>query len=158
MSNPLDTGLNVAVVHIASRLFPVGFDVSEQAPSTYEELKQHLDAGRRLIVYAGGSDRTIYGDPEVNWHFRAWHDWAHWRGAHDLTHVGECAATEMQVGHLRVLYGGNPTTRRWAAIIRAEIVGQAEFYRRHQRFPDDQRGFVEAYLHNAEAALRRPLW
>jgi hypothetical protein len=155
---PLDTRLNVAIIHIASKLFPLGFDVSEQAPSTLEELKGHLADGKRMLVYKGGSDRTIYGDPEVNWCFRAWHDWCHWRGEHDLTHDGEQAVCAMQNQHLLALYGSGETLDRFCKIIDAEVIGQAEYYRYHKRFPDDQHGFVKAYLECPGAALMWPRW
>ena len=153
---PLDKGLNVAIIQIASRLFPAGFDVSDDAPSTYKDLCAHLDAGNRMLVFKGGSDHTIYSSPEVNWALRAWHDWCHWRGHHDLTTDGERAVCDMQMQHLRELDGSQ--AERWGRIIRAEIVGQAEYYRLHKRFPDDQRGFAEAYMSCPAAALLWPLW
>ena len=88
---PLDPNLNAAILAIAKRLFPDGFDVSDDAPDTYEKLKAHLDAGNRMLVYGGGSQHTIYADPAVNHAFRAWHDWTHWTGQHDLTFKGEIA-------------------------------------------------------------------
>jgi hypothetical protein len=42
---PLDPNLNAAIIAIAKRLFPSGFDVSDDAPDTYEKLKAHLDVG-----------------------------------------------------------------------------------------------------------------
>ena len=143
---PLDTGLNVAIMHVATKLFPRGFDVSLNAPDTFEELKAHLDAGKRMVVFSGGSDATIYGDPEVNWCFRAWHDWCHWRGNHALSLVGEQAVCNMQVQHLVTLYGNGPSVRRWIRIIHAEIIGQATFYQEHGHFPVDQYEFVTRYL------------
>ena len=59
MKSPIDPLLNVAIVHIASRLLPNGFDVSDEAPDTYEKLKAHLCAG--MIVWSGGSEVTVYG-------------------------------------------------------------------------------------------------
>ena len=143
---PLDTGLNVAIMHIATKLFPTGFDVSLDAPATFDELKTHLDAGKRMVVFSGGSGTTIYGDPEVNWCFRAWHDWCHWRGNHLLSLVGEQATCTMQAQHLLTLYGNGLSVRRWIRIIHAEIIGQADFYRDHGHFPVDQYEFVARYL------------
>ena len=143
---PLDTDLNVAIMHIATKLFPTGFDVSADAPATFEELKAHLDAGKRMVVFSGGSGATIYADPEVNWCFRAWHDWCHWRGNHPLSLKGEHATCAMQAQHLLTLYGNGPSVRRWIRIIHAEIIGQADFYRDHGHFPVDQYEFVARYL------------
>ena len=67
----LDIGFNIAVLAISARLFPCGFDVAEDAPRTYEQLLMQLDTHKRMVVYGGGSDQTIYGDREVNHAFRA---------------------------------------------------------------------------------------
>lgn len=149
--NPLtdfafDIQFNAAVLTICSRVLPGGYDVSDVAPETYDELIAHLDAGKRMLVYSGGSQRTIYGDPEVNYAFRAWHDWCHWRGRHDFSHEGEGRACAMQGNHLVTVYGESSQTRRWRRILHAEIIGQREFFDAHDVFPDDQRAFVERYL------------
>ena len=155
---PLDPTLNAAILSIARNLFPDGFDVSPDAPSTYTALKAHLDAGKGLVVYDGGCAGTIYANPAVNHAFRAWNDWSHWRGDHDFSVEGECAVFAMQRRYLLDLYGNNPQTRRWIEILRAEVIGQRLFYERHKRFVDDQRGFIEAYLQDPDAALLWPLW
>jgi len=142
----LDIHFNAAVLTICSRVLPGGFDVADDAPETYDELIAHLDAGARMLVYRGGSERTIYGDPEVNYAFRAWHDWCHWRGRHDFSPEGERAACAMQGDHLVTVYGESSQTRRWRRILHAEIIGQREYFDRHGVFPDDQRAYVESYL------------
>jgi hypothetical protein len=155
---PLDSGLNAAILSIAASLFPDGFDVSEDAPGTYKALKAHLDAGKRLVVYSGGCEGTIYADPAVNHAFRAWHDFSHWKGEHDFSAEGECGVFAMQRQHLLYVYGDAEQTRRWIEILRAEVIGQRLFYERYKRFVDDQRGFIEAYLQDPEATLLWSLW
>jgi len=56
MNSPFDRSLDVAILHIASCLLPNGFDVSDKAPHTYEKLKAHLCAGKRMIVWSGNSE------------------------------------------------------------------------------------------------------
>ena len=153
---PFDRRLNAAILHIANLLFPIGFDVSADTPSTYRQLRAHLDAGNRMVVYNGGSDGTIYADPEVNYAMRAWHDWAHYRHNNDFSVGGEAANCAVQCAQLRELYGDCPTTARWCEILRAEIIGQRLYYERHKRYVNDQRAFVEAYLADPELALSRP--
>ena len=145
-SDILDHGLNVAVVHITAKVLPSGFDVSEIAPSSYDELVAHFESGKRLTVYSGGSDHTIFGDPEVNHHFRAWHDWCHYTGKHDFSMRGEYAVYEMQCGHLVALYGDGEQTRRWRSILFADGMGQKAFHEKHSAFPEDQLAFVKAFL------------
>ena len=142
----LDIGFNVAVLAIAARLFPCGFDVAEDAPRTYEQLLMHLDTHKRMVVYGGGSEKTIYGDREVNLAFRAWHDWCHWRGGFDFSLDGDRGACAMQEQHLVSLYGDCEKTDAWRRIVRVEIIGQRDYFRRSGRFPVDQRAFVENLL------------
>jgi hypothetical protein len=159
MTLPLDRGLNVAVLQIASQLFPLGYDVSPHAPDTLKKLKTHLSQpGARMIVYNGGADNTIFEDNEVNYAFRAWHDWCHWRGNYDFTPEGELKTCKKQVEQLKTLYGDGPTVERWADILWAEVVGQRRYYAIHGRFLDNQRAFTEAYLANPDAALANPSW
>jgi hypothetical protein len=121
-------------------------------------MKAHLDAGKRLVVYAGGSQQTIYADPVVNHAFRAWHDWCHYTGRHDLSFEGEVGVCKLQRRHLLELYGNSPQIERWSAIVNAEIIGQATFFDYHKRVPVDQRGFVEAYLKDPHLALTYSLF
>lgn len=150
---PLDRGLNAAILRIAGRLCPTGYDVSVDAPATYKALRAHLDAGKRMLVYNGGCEGTIYGDPEVNYAMRAWHDWCHYRGNNDFSVAGETANCRMQQDQLIKLYGDCETTRRWCRILEAEVVGQRLYYERHKRYVQDQRAFVLHYLANPAAAV-----
>jgi hypothetical protein len=142
---PLDTGFNIAVRTIAECLCP-SYRVSDYAPDTYEKLKAHLDLTKCMVVWSGASESTIYACPEANWAFRAWHDWCHYTGRHEFTPGGERAVFEMQKLHLLLLYGDCATTRRWIDILRAEVIGQQEYFYEHGHYPEDQRAFVEAEL------------
>jgi hypothetical protein len=153
-SGILNMGLNPAVHTIAKKLFPCGYLVSEtEAPATYEALRERLNSGQPMMVYSGASDNTIFGDREVNWAFRAWHDWCHWKGGYDFTSEGEAAACEMQVEHIKTLYGDNEETQLWADILRAEVNGQAQYEAIHGEFPKDQKAFIREYLKAPEVAL-----
>jgi hypothetical protein len=147
---PLDRSFNIAVLHIAGKLCPGGYDVSDDAPDTYPKLRAHLDRTKQMLVWSGGSENTIYGEPEVNWAFRAWHDWCHYRGAHDFTPEGERAVFEMQRSHLLLFYGDCAQTQRWIKILRAEVIGQQKHFYKHGYYPYDQRAFVEAYLNEPQ--------
>lgn len=148
----LDHGLNVAVLLIAGRLFPGSFDVGDDAPDSYEKLVSLFESGRRFIVYGGGSDSTIFGDPTVNHHFRAWHDWCHWQGRHDFSLAGEYAVYQMQCGHLATIYGDNETTHRWQRILFADGIAQKLHFQKYGSFPEDQMAFVRRFLKEHPAA------
>lgn len=155
---PLDFRFNYAVIEIAATLFPSGFLVSAKAPQDFETLTAIMDAGGPMIVWAGGSDATIYADRSVNYAFRAWHDYCHWIGGHALTAAGEAAACHMQCQHLLDRYGDTDTTKYWCRILDAEINGQGAYFKWHKRFPDDQRAFVLEYLKESTEPLRWPHW
>lgn len=141
---PIDTSLNVAVLHMASQILPTGFDVADVAPDNWEDLKALLDAGQRLTVWSGGSEKTIFADREVNFAFRAWHDWTHYRGNFDFSPLGEIMTCEQQIRDLAKVYGGGNSVKRWAPILRCEIIGQALHNALTGEFPDDQRAFYES--------------
>jgi hypothetical protein len=146
---PLDRSFNIAVLHIANKLCPGGYEVADDAPDTYEKLRAHLDLKKQMKVWSGGSETTIYAEPEVNWAFRAWHDWCHYNGAHAFTPEGERAVFEMQRSHLLLFYTDCLRTRQWTKILRAEVMGQQEYFYKHGFYPQDQRAFVEAYLNGS---------
>ena len=152
MTQPLDRAFNAAVLHIASRLLPCGFDVGVDAPSTLEAIKGYHAKTGRIKVWNGASDKTIFGDNEVNYAFRAWHDWAHLTGNLPFTFEGECRAATVQQDHLMQLYGAGRVTPQlapWLAIINAEVVEQAAHYEATGQFARDQRAFDLNALHRA---------
>ena len=69
---------------------------------------------------------------------------------------GEVEACQMQCHQLYDVFGFNAQTFRWSTIIKAEVIGQATYYERYQRFPTNQRMFVEHYLANPEIAFINP--
>lgn len=154
MHEAIDQGLSDAVLAIAAELFPDGFDASETAPSTFEELCAHLDQGRRMLVYSGASDATIWGAPHVNHAFRAWHDWVHYQFKLPFTPEGEHRACGIQCFMLHDKYGNTPRVAHWRNVLTAEIDGQLQYAQRHcGAFPVDQRRFVLAYLAEPSAAI-----
>lgn len=144
--NPLDPGFNVAVLHMASRYHPCGFDVSDDAPDTYEELKAEATERGRITVWSGASDKTVFDDKEVNYAFRAWHDAIHLSRGEDFSFAGEYACYVAHARDLIEVFGDNERTRRWNDILFADIVGQALYREEHGNFPEDQRTFVEEFL------------
>ena len=146
---PFSTSFNVAVNHIAARLWPKGFDVCNVAPSSLESLKNTVRENGRLTVWGGGSERTIFGDAETNYAFRAWHDWHHIDGDLPFTFEGEAEVCQRQLADLARLYGNDTMTQAgWAALLVIEVIGQRAYEDRHGAFPDDQRAFaVECLRH-----------
>ncbi len=150
----LSLRFNVAVNHIASQLFPCGFDVSANAPDTFEKLAAHVQETGRMLVWNGASEHTIFGDDETNFAFRAWHDFCHVKGGFPFTPEGEAKAAAMQIEHIRAVYGYTPESDYMARLIDAEVNGQVGYATMHNdEFPSNQAAFVRHYLVNPIGAV-----
>lgn len=145
-----DLAFNAAVLSMESRTSRGYYDViDDPALAIVDDAEAYfakIDNERRFRIYAGGSDRTIFGDPQVNHAFRAWHEWSHWITGNPFTLDGELAVAHRQCEDLALVYGHGATTAKWQRIIMAEVYGQALYYHRRGRFPDDQIAFDLAWL------------
>lgn len=159
---------NAAIVTMANRVCPAGFDVLppypagphafdlDHAPESLGMINLYHRFTGRIAVSDAHSDRTIYGDPEVNYAFRAWHDWTHWQIQAELTPEGERDVCKAQQADLCAVFGKGSLhgkVRGMCLILHAEIVGQVEYEQRHGYFPDDQVRFVREYLKSPAYAL-----
>ena len=97
-----------------------------------------------LLIWEGASDATIYRDARVNHAFRAWHDAMHIAGNLGFTLADEIAACELQIRDARLRYPQIPSSV--IALIRAEVIGQAQYFEAHGEFPLDQKQFIETYI------------
>lgn len=140
----LDSAFNRAVVHLASTCWRDGFDVANRAPGTMADLHQHVSLTGRMLVWAGASDRTIYGDATVNHAMRAWHDYHHLAGQHDFSLAGEFAACARQIAHLRHAMPQAPSL--WSRLIWLEVIGQSLYADATGHFITDQVAWTLAQL------------
>jgi hypothetical protein len=150
---PINPAFNACVQTICKSVWPQSFDVSENAPSNFEELKADFAKRGRIAVWSGGSEHTIFGEPDINYMFRAWHDWCHLHGNHDFTVEGERNAALMQCEHIRQRYGDGETAAEFCKLVMEEVCGQAEYQKARGHFPNDQVAFARAYLDNPIAAM-----
>jgi len=78
---------------------------THNAPSTYAALEQAWAKAQRtnspFPVYSGGCESTIYGAPEDNYAFRAWHDSIHIALKAGFDVIGESAVANEQLRQLR---------------------------------------------------------
>lgn len=143
----LDWELDEAVVAMAKVVCPSGFDAADEAPSSFAELKAHMQSGQRMRVWSGASDFTIFGSPEVNHASRAWHDYHHYTGGHDFTIPGEAATVLAQVADLKLAYGDHAKAKLWRALLFGDIIGLSLYGDLHDGvFPIDQRRFVRDFV------------
>jgi hypothetical protein len=150
---PLSIPFNVATLHIASRIFPLGFDVSADAPDSLAKVISHFENTGRICVWSGASENTVFGDAEVNYAFRAWHDSKHLQGKHHFSESGESAVADMQCADIRALFGNTAEADYFCLIVQAEVMGQLEYKEKFGGFPLDQYGFTAAYVTNPESAM-----
>lgn len=152
-----DRALNAAVTTMARKVWRLGYDISDDtayavAPgmsgSRYASPEAYFDEIRergRVTVFTGGSDNTIFGEPEINYDFRAWHEWTHFilRAGFDLT--GELAVAHRQCEDLALVFGHGYKYDEWRKLVMAEVYGQALYFDQRGEFPIDQVYFDVLY-------------
>ncbi len=157
MTQALDLAFNAAVQTMARKVWRNGYDVSNDpcyaAQDDHLAYFDQISEDRRVTIYTGGSEHTIFGEPEINWDFRAWHEWTHYILRQPFTLDGELAVAHRQCEDLARVYGHEARTARWQQLIMAEVYGQALYYKRNGRFPIAQSMFDQTYLLDPEAAF-----
>jgi hypothetical protein len=103
--------------------------VKSVAPSTIPELFSQPT----LVIWSGASDHTIFGDPSVNWAFRALHDALHLK-----TRIGFSPESEIELGRIQA----NQYTGLMADIVYIEVAGQAAHFLKTGQFVENQVEFT----------------
>jgi hypothetical protein len=141
------TGIDPTFDYIVSLMAPKRIKYSSTQFSSFEAMRDDFAAFGVLTVNVEHSDHTIFGSPDINWLFRAWHDSQHIEANADFSPEGEHIAASFQQSQIAMLQGPNmEDKRRWIALIDAEVNGQGEYFATHGEFPTDQRTFVVDYL------------
>ena len=114
-------------------------DPVEDAPSTYQELRQWwcTSAGAsRFRVFSGNSDTSIYGSPEANYAFRAMHDYLHLVYRYEFDLLGELKTALKQEARLGCL------SAEEQLVFRVDTIGQSLYhFLSGGGYVEDQRGF-----------------
>lgn len=121
MTAAYDPDFNAAVLAICANIFPTGFDVSENAPDSFEALCSHLDAGHKMVVSPVYGEDPAFADAHTFQAFRAWHDWTHYTGGFAFTLAGECAAARAQRQQLAMLHGEDKANE-WMGYLHSKII------------------------------------
>lgn len=139
---PFSLEFNAAVVSMASRVCPAGYDVVDNAPTCLADLIDWIERTNRIAVDRDNSDATIFGEgnAEINWAFRAWHDWTHYHIRAEFDLVGETRVALQQIADLAKVYGSS-FAAKYKPLIMAEVVGQALHKELVGDFPVNQRTF-----------------
>ena len=131
----LSASLNRLVLSQASR---INWQPSDNAPETYEDLRQAYASLGYIPVSPIGCETSIYGDARVNLASRAWHDATH------LQHgLGFNASDEIAVARIQCASAGIARDR---ALLWADIAGQVRYFETFGEFPNDQKAFVLDYV------------
>ncbi len=109
---------------------------------------------RYLPVWNGASDSTIYSSPDVNFAYRAYHDWTHLRLQADVDLESEKRVSSAQLEHARA-WGleGRDLAALWA-----DSHGQNEYFEKYGEFMHDQRAFVLAYVDQGRSFALSRKW
>ncbi len=146
MKQPLSLAFNAAVMAMASKVCPTGYDVIDNAPSSLEELTAYIARTGRMAVDGANVDNTIFADAECNYAFRAWHDWTHWVIQADFSIEGETRVAHQQMADLLTVFGPGPEFDLFCRLLDEEVIGQVHYFATHNAFPPNQREFAENYL------------
>lgn len=142
----LSHAFNCAVQTMARTYCPNGWDVSPDLDvGSLEALQKAVAYNGRMIVWGGASDKTIYGDTETNYAYRAWHDACHLMGGFPFTLDGEQAATRLQIRQLISAYG-RTNALTWGLLLHCEAVEQTVHFLNYEDFVDDQLRFTQDFL------------
>ncbi len=115
------------------------FEVADIAPETLADVVSHFKDTGKLKIWAGASELTIWGAPEHNWLFRAWHDFGH------ILSLGQFnAAGESQVCKLQQSQVASTSLQR---ALQVEIMGQLQYQTNIGHFPVNQ---VEFFINQVK--------
>lgn len=114
---------------------------------TFEKHKQRFKETDMIHIWTGCSDNTIFGEPTINHYFRAWHDYIHITENYGYDFVGESIVANIQCSQLphHLIFERE--------LILCEIVGQAQYFMKHNEFVKNQRNFTRNYLSDCRTAL-----
>lgn len=121
------------------------FEVVFVEGEPYADFETMQDAFRenpnRLEVSTLHSEKTIFGDPQVNWKFRAIHDFLHLVHGLDFTYEAELLVNYHQT--VFALQTGRGLLRDFElSLLNIETAGQIAYHRSTGEFPSDQRKFA----------------
>ena len=115
---------------------------------TFEKHKKRFEETKKINIWTGESEGTIFGCARVNHMFRAWHDFIHIRENLGYSITEESIVCDIQRDML-------PSD--WAfekSLVESEIRGQAHYFFINNKFVDNQRVFTRKYLENSISAIR----
>jgi len=120
---------------------------SNDIEATFESHKKIYRETGKIYIWTGASENTIFGDEKINHYFRAWHDYIHLNYNLGYSITEESIVCNIQRDML---------PNEWVFekdLINAEIIGQAHYFYRNNKFVENQRLFTAIYLDSSIKAL-----
>lgn len=119
------------------------FDVRDDAPDTDADMVRHYNETGRLCIWAGASEGTVYGAPQHNWMYRAWHDWCHISSGVCNRRHGPLGCFEPSAERDVTAWQAGPVqSTLFQRVVLADTGGQAIHFGMHGAFPEDQMRFT----------------
>ena len=143
MTTPLYFPFDLAVLQIAKKLMPSGFDLTanDNTVNSLAKITEIYKQTGRVKVWQGASDDTIFCHTKVNFAFRAWRDYVHIINQYSFTQEGELATCKEQQRHVSF-----HCSQEQACIINRllyiEVVEQVKEYYKTGAHVIDQRQFT----------------
>lgn len=128
------------VVRYFGGMVPCTFTSRQYA--TFEDMRADYQRTGRIAINVDNSDNTIFGSPEVNWLFRAWHDYCHVMVNGGFDRPGELAAMRLMCDHISAHSGLTDAEKALCMeLVRIEVKGQVDYYLATGMFPENQFDF-----------------
>ncbi len=157
---PFSTEFNAATMAMANRVCPTGYDIADHAPDNLPDLIDQIERTGRICVSRANSEVTVFGGPdnaELNYAFRAWHDWTHYHIRAEFSLTGEARVAMQQVADLATVYDA-AFAEKYKPLILAEVIGQALYKEFTGEFPIDQRAFDTVFMLAHGLTKASPSW
>jgi hypothetical protein len=131
---PYSVRLNEFIRQKVENELKIEIQVVGESRDDWEQLKDSNPLKQTISTIGCGN--TIFGDPQVNIMFRAWHDYIHITKQLDFSPINEAAVAFIQASELPWDW--------WyeKQLIIAEVVGQVVNHERTGQFNHDQRAFT----------------
>lgn len=137
----------VAKANEICRVNNISYEESMFAPESFEGIiKGFAEAfmnRKPFYVSSVGCDETVYIAPYINWAFRFWHDYLHFKHNLTLSFIDELMVSNIHVHEVELEFGVNSLE---AKIMQIDTAAQAMYYQIHKDFVVDQLAFCKAMI------------
>ncbi|MCQ4142264.1 MULTISPECIES: hypothetical protein [unclassified Chryseobacterium] len=120
---------------------------SKDLKGTLQRYTERFKTTGKIHIWTECSENTIFGSPQINHFYRAWHDHTHISCQCGFTFAGESMTAAIQ----NSMIPADWTLEK--ELIMIDIVGLNQYYSIHKEYVKDQRRFVIDYMRNAYRAI-----